>query len=89
MCAGIVKGAKVYPKNPAQHYSDITMLTETPTFRSVFHYSFGSSKKMHEWMVPWMKGSPMRKYDFGGQQGILHKGILSHLLVVDPVVVAT
>ena len=27
-CAGVVKGSKVYPKNPTQHYSDLVMLSQ-------------------------------------------------------------
>ena len=37
MCAGIMKGSKVFPKNPTQHYADLKMLTEQPQFSSVFN----------------------------------------------------
>lgn len=31
MCAGIVKAAKIFPKNPAQHYTDLKMLQNSIT----------------------------------------------------------
>lgn len=37
MCAGIVKGSKVFPKNPAQHHSDLQMLCKQPEFLPVFN----------------------------------------------------
>ena len=47
MCAGVVKGSKVYPKNPAQHYADIEMLSNIPDLQSVFlHPSSGQPKQI-------------------------------------------
>ena len=43
MVAGIVKGSKVYPKNPPPH-ADLEMLTHTADFKSVFFDSSGSVK---------------------------------------------
>ena len=42
MCAGVVKGSKVFPKNPAQHFADLHMLTQLPAFKSVFFNVSGS-----------------------------------------------
>ena len=39
MCAGVVKGAKIYPKNPAQHFAYIEILTTQPEFHHVFNHS--------------------------------------------------
>ena len=36
--AGVVKGAKVFQKNPAQHYANLKMLTEQPELVSNFLY---------------------------------------------------
>jgi len=44
MSAGVVKGSKVFPKNAAQHYADLRMLTRMPAFRSVFFNPLGSAK---------------------------------------------
>ena len=44
MAAGIVKGSKAFPKNPAQHFADLKMLTQLPTFESVFFHSSGPVK---------------------------------------------
>lgn len=44
MSAGVVKGSKVFPKNAAQHYADLEMLTRIPAFKSVFFTSLGSVK---------------------------------------------
>lgn len=41
ICAGIVKVAKVFPKNPAQHFADLEMLSGQPEFHSVFRNSLG------------------------------------------------
>ena len=40
----MVKGSKVFPKNAAQHYADLEMLTRMPAFKSVFFNSVGSVK---------------------------------------------
>ena len=42
MCAGVVKGSKVFPKNPAQHFADLHMLTQLPAIKSVFFNVSGS-----------------------------------------------
>ena len=36
LCAGVVKPAKVYPKNPAQHYSDLRMLSKESELKPAF-----------------------------------------------------
>ena len=36
LCAGVIKPAKVYPKNPAQHYSDLKMLSKKPELKPAF-----------------------------------------------------
>ena len=36
LCAGVVKPAKVYPKNPAQHYADLQMLNAAPELEPAF-----------------------------------------------------
>ena len=36
LCAGVVKGSKVYPKNPGQHTSDLKMLSEQVELREAF-----------------------------------------------------
>ena len=36
ICAGIVKGAGIYPKNAAQHAADLTMLENVPTIQPAF-----------------------------------------------------
>lgn len=36
LCAGIVKASGIYPKNPAQHASDIEMLEDTPEIDPAF-----------------------------------------------------
>ena len=36
VCVGVVKAAKVYPKNPAQHFTDLEMLSKIPDLQSVF-----------------------------------------------------
>ena len=35
-CAGVVKGAKIFSKNPSQHYADMKMLSLVPELQSVF-----------------------------------------------------
>ena len=46
MCAGIVKASKVFPKNPAQHYADLSMLSEQTEFLSVFNSVPGCPKQI-------------------------------------------
>ena len=47
MCAGVVKGSKVYPKNPAQHYCDLEMLCEKEEVKEAFtNPSSGYPKKI-------------------------------------------
>ena len=46
MCAGIVTGSKVFPRNPAQHYADLKMLTEQPQFSPVFNSDCGCPKQI-------------------------------------------
>lgn len=36
VCAGVVKGSKIYPKNPAQHHADLIMLTKQDELKQVF-----------------------------------------------------
>ena len=36
LCAGVVKAAKVYPKNAAQHHADLDMLMKMPELQSAF-----------------------------------------------------
>ena len=36
LCGGVVKASFVYPKNPAQHASDLDMLEEMDELRSAF-----------------------------------------------------
>ena len=45
-CAGVVKAAKVFPKNPTQHFADLQMLTEKPEFSTVFYTDSGSPKQI-------------------------------------------
>ena len=45
MCAVIVKPAKIFPKNPAQHYSDLKVLSSLPEFQPVFTNSVSQSSK--------------------------------------------
>ena len=45
-CAGVVKAAKVFPKNLAQHFSDLQMLSELPEFSTVFYTNSGSPKQI-------------------------------------------
>ena len=35
-CAGIVKAARIFPKNPMQHYADIEMLNDSEQLKSAF-----------------------------------------------------
>lgn len=35
-CAGVVKAAKIYPKNPAQHFADLEMLNNSLELKSAF-----------------------------------------------------
>ena len=35
-CAGVVKVAKIYPKNPAQHFADLEMLNDSLDLKSAF-----------------------------------------------------
>ena len=48
MCAGIVKPAKIFPKNPAQHYSDLKMLCSLPEFEPVFTNNVSQTPKQIE-----------------------------------------
>ena len=36
LCAGVVKGQKIFPKNPAQHYADLLMLQKVPELQPAF-----------------------------------------------------
>ena len=44
VCVGVVKAAKVFPKNPAQHFADLEMLSNVPDLQSVFTTSSGKPK---------------------------------------------
>lgn len=46
LCAGIVKAAKVYPKNPTQHYADLEMLCDIPELQSAFTTTAGLPKRI-------------------------------------------
>ena len=45
-CAGIVKGAGIYPKNPAQHYSDFKMLEVADALQPAFINSATGTPKL-------------------------------------------
>ena len=36
LCAGVVKGAKIYPKNQTQHYADLEMLSDAAELHPAF-----------------------------------------------------
>ena len=36
LCAGVVKGQMIFPKNPAQHFADMLMLQEAPILQPAF-----------------------------------------------------
>lgn len=44
MCCGVVKGAGVYPKNPAQHMEDFEMLEKCDSLQPLFINPDGKSK---------------------------------------------
>jgi hypothetical protein len=47
MCAGVVKPAKVYPKNPAQHAADFKKLASVPELKPAFtNHSTGLPKRL-------------------------------------------
>ena len=46
MCAGIVKPASVYPKNPAQHFEDFTMLSGKQELAPAFVDEAGKPKNI-------------------------------------------
>ena len=48
VCVGVVKGAKSFPKNPAQHYADLKMLSNVPELQSVFTNSATGKPKRIE-----------------------------------------
>ena len=48
MCAGVVKGAGVYPKNPAQHASDYEMLEASEVVRPTLMNPVSNSPKLLE-----------------------------------------
>ena len=45
MCAGIMKPAKVFPKNPAQHAADLKKLSKTPELKPAFLNSLTGQPK--------------------------------------------
>ena len=48
LCAGIVKPSKIVPKNPAQYYSDLKMLSMLAEFEPVFTNSVSQCPKQIE-----------------------------------------
>lgn len=62
LCAGIVKAAKIYPKNPAQHYSDLQMLSTVEEFKLVFTNCVSQRPKSIECV----------RVDRGGDEGPSH-----------------
>ena len=36
LCAGVVKGTKIYPKNQTQHYADLEMLSDAAELHPAF-----------------------------------------------------
>ena len=46
ICAGVVKGAKVYPKNPAQHSADLEMLECADSIQPAFINSLTNQPKL-------------------------------------------
>ena len=48
MCAGVVKVAGVYPKNPSQHSADLDILEEEPTFKPMFINPANNERKLIE-----------------------------------------
>ena len=46
MCDGIMKTAKFFPKNPAQHYADLEVLCNTPEFKPAFYADSGLPKRI-------------------------------------------
>lgn len=48
VCAGVVKGSKVYPKNPAQHYCDLEMLCKKDEVKDAFINPSSGCEKMIE-----------------------------------------
>ena len=44
LCAGVVKGAGIFPKNPAQHFADLCMLEMEEVLSLAFLNSAGKSK---------------------------------------------
>ena len=81
MAAGVLKGAKVYPQNPAQYYADLDMLTHTPQFQSVFFDSSGCVKKVECIRVHGAtdRVPHMRRSAFGGQLATSKGVIWLHL----------
>lgn len=45
VCVGVVKAYSIHEKNPAQHYSDLLMLSQMDEFRPVFEKQQGGSPK--------------------------------------------
>ena len=50
ICAGVVKGAKIYPKNPAQHAADLEMLECADSIKPVFLNSVTNRPKLIEYV---------------------------------------
>lgn len=47
VCAGVVKAAPIFPKSPAQHAADFTMLQLQPNLKPAFvHPETGEGKKI-------------------------------------------
>ena len=50
LCAGVVKAHKICPKNPAQHFADLKMLTNTSELKLAFINPHTGEKKLIECM---------------------------------------
>ena len=48
LCAGVVKGAKIYPKNQTQHYADLEMLSDAAELHPAFTNSSTHNPKWLE-----------------------------------------
>ena len=61
-CAGVVKAAKVFPKNPAQHFADLKMLNNLnfPPF-SIPILVHQNKLNVSVWMGQLMRCHPMKK----------------------------
>ena len=50
LCACVVKAHKIFPKNPAQHYADLKMLSDAAELKPAFINPHTGKKKLIECM---------------------------------------